>query len=221
VGVGQTNTIARFWRVFRSLPKGEQALTVCATSVAVAGVSLGPMALRADDDRPAPPSQATVESGMPEGAERRILVDGLVELLRSCRAIIGERDGDRGDAAASITLWHNDGTEPGVVNLSEVLTVGHSKLLQTLVVYSAPRELSWAPAPAELTYADDPVRIWKETPEASASVIATGVADLRVSRSPETGGSATVRLRLTWAAGMSDSTEETVLAVTLPSFQGR
>ena len=223
MAASQANVIIRALRAFRGMPRAEQVFTAMAgTAVTGAAVAIGPMMLMADDGvEQAPQSQVVVESGMPEEASRRALVEGIVDLLASCRAIIGEHDSAVGGGASSISMWLGDVEDIGVVNLVEIMTIGHNALLQTLTVYIAPDGPPDAPAPAWLTYADDPVPAWRSTPGLSASVIATGVTELRVSRSPETGGSATVRLGLTWASGMSDDSKETVLAVTLPSFQGR
>ncbi|MCB9849054.1 MAG: hypothetical protein H6814_11660 [Phycisphaeraceae bacterium] len=208
---------------FLAMPRAEQAFTLVAgTAVTGAGIALGPMMLMADDGvEAAPQSQVIVESGIPQDPGRRAVVDGMVQLFASCRAIIGEHDSEGSRDAGSITLWQQDLQDPGVVNLTEILSVGHNKLLETLLVFTAPDGPPDAPAPSWLLYSDDPITSWRETPGVSASVIATGVTDLWVSRSPEPGGSATVRLGLTWAGGMSEDREETVLAITLPSFQGR
>ena len=223
MAASQANLIIRALRAFRAMPRVEQAFTAMAgTAVTGAGIAFGPMMLMADDSvEQAPQSQVIVESGMPEEANRRALVEGIVTLLASCRTIIGEHDSVIGGGSSSISMWQGDVEDIGVVNLVEIMTIGHNGLLQTLTVYIAPDGPPDAPAPVWLTYADDPVPAWRTTPGLSASVIATGVTELRVSRSPEAGGSATVRLGLTWASGMADATEETVLAVTLPSFQGR
>ena len=217
------NLMLRAFKAFRAMPRGEQVFSALAGSaVTGASIALGPMMLMADDGiEQAPPSRVIVESGMPEDPGQRALIDGIVAMLASCRAIIGEHDASAGSGPASISLWRADVEDLGVVNLTEILTIGHNTLLQTLIVYSAPDGPPDAPAPVWLTYADDPVSAWRTTPGAIAGVIATGVTDLRVSRSPETGGSATVRLGLTWGRGISDATEETVLAITLPAFQGR
>lgn len=206
-----------------ALPRGEQAFAAMAgTAVTGAGVALGPMVLMADDGvEQAPPSRVHVESGLPDDPDRRVLIEGVVAMLGTCRAIIGDHDAGAGGGSSSISLWQADVEDPGMVNLTEIMTIGHNTLLQTLTVYTAPDGPPDAPAPGWLTYADDPVSAWRTTPGAIAGVIVTGVRDLRVSRSPEAGGSATVRLGLTWCAGMSDATEETVLAITLPAFQGR
>lgn len=210
-------------KAFRTMPRGEQIFTALSgTAITGAGVALGPMMLMADDGvEQAPPSIVIVESGMPAEPELRALIDGVVAMLGSCRAIIGEHDGAVEGGVSSISLWQADLDDVGVVNLTEIMTIGHNKLLETLTVFTAPDGPPDAPAPRWLTYADDPVPAWRKTPGARASVIATGVTALRVSRSPEAGGSATVRLGLTWGPEMSDATEETVLAITLPAFQGR
>jgi len=222
VAGSQANIFRRALQAFKAMPRAEQAFTVMAgTAITGAGVALGPMTLRADDGaQQAPESRVIVESGMPEDEAQATLVAGLVSMFRSCKAIVGERDSAAG-GAASVTFWQADAEDPGAVNLTEIMTVAHNKLLQTMTVFMAPDGPPDAPAPRWLIYSDDPAQSWRTTPGASASVIASGVQEMRVSRSPEPGGSATVRVRLTWAPGMSDATEETVLAITMPAFQGR
>ena len=222
MAASQPNIIRRAFEAFRAMPRAEQAFTVMAgTAVAGAGVAIGPMTLRADDGvEQAPESRVVVESGMPQDAGQAALVEGVALLFRSCRAIVGEHDSAQG-GCSSITFWQADAEDTGVVNLTEVLTLGHNSLLETLTVFTAPDGPPDAPAPGWLLYSDEPVAAWRQTPGAIASVIATGVQEMRVSRSPEAGGSVTARVRLTWAPGMSDATEETVLAITMPAFQGR
>ncbi len=222
VATSQPNILRRTIKAFNAMPRAEQAFTLMAgTAFVGAGVALGPMALRADDGAgEAPETRVIVESGMPQDADQAALVEGIAQVFRSCKAIIGERAGV-GNASASITMWQADVEDIGSVNLTEILTVGHNTLLQTMTVFMAPDGPPDAPAPRWLIYSDDPSKSWRTTPGATASVIATGVQEMRVSRSSEPGGSATVRVGLTWAPGMSDATEETVLAITMPAFQGR
>jgi len=223
VSVSQANWIAKTLKAFKAMPRAEQAFTLMAgTAVTGAGVALGPMMLMADDGvEQAPQSIVIVESGMPGDPDQRALIEGIVAMFASCKAIIGEHDAMTGGGSSSISLWQADADDIGAVNLTEIMSVGHNGLLQTLMVFTAPDGPPDAPAPTWLTYADDPLSAWRSTPGSIASVIATGVTELRVSRSPEAGGSATVRLGLTWAPEISDATEETVLAITLPAFQGR
>lgn len=218
-----TNLVTGALRSFLAMPRAEQVFALLAgAAVTGAGVALGPMMLMAaDKEPPPPPSQVVVESGIPSDPERLALIEALTRMLSTCKAIVGEHDSTTDGAPSSITLWQQDTEDAGTVNLTEVLTISHNSLLQTLTAFTAPDGPPDAPAPSWLTYADEPVAAWREIPGAIAVVIATGVTDLRVSRAPEAGGSATVRLGLTWGAGMSDAEEETVLAITLPSFQGR
>ncbi len=123
----------------------------------------------------------------------------------------------RGDSPyLELVLWLEDRARPGRLDRSELAVVSHSEVLQTIVLYQRSEddaEGEGVLARVEVQGAGFCNR-WRADPNVWPTVLATGVADMRVE---QTGRpyEATQRLRitLTWSSESSDGPDEASVLV--------
>ncbi len=145
---------------------------------------------------------------------------GLAALVGRSVEVLAVRP--RGDTPyLELVLWLEDRGRPGRLDRSELAVVSHSEVLQTIVLYQ--RFEDGPEGAGELARIEAQgagfCDRWRADPNVWPTVLATGVADMRVE---QTGRpyEATQRLRitLTWSSDSSDGPDEASVLVDAAMF---
>lgn len=186
------------------------------TAVLVAGGILtttaaivGPRLLSADDDDAA--------LSVPTQPEHADTLSTLVEALEGCKALLIHHDRER-TPYLDLVVWTEDRTDPGAVNVDEVLVLSHSRMLQTLAMHVC--EGPFGEEVEGLTIdtlldPDFPER-WRMRGDVVGRVLSSGVSEMRFSdhaaqsdhtASTADNGHSRYMVALTWGGVYADESD--------------
>lgn len=168
----------------------------------------------------------------PASKERRLILQGLRDLIESSRAVIsvaagqgkpGDPAGGFGGQTTSIVLWTRDRAGPGVVNLDELLVLSHRPVLGAITATTfgddAGDDRPGPPVPVAALFAPDPVEALRGAAGAVTRVIATDVRDVSVEQAASTGGMTQLTLTLTWDDDGADARGGSVVSAVAPRWR--
>ncbi len=182
-----------------------------------------PRLLRAGDD----------EQGItaPRTEAHQASLTKLVEALQRCIGIVAVHDREH-SPYLDLILWADDVSDPGHINENEVLVLSHSRLLQTLTMYTR------APGPGadrlfpqvDVMRQPEFAARWRARVDVEAMVIETGVPDMRfVDHAVRGDGASGLSgqsseshvIELTWGGNRADESDVGQGIVRLPMIRAR
>lgn len=156
---------------------------------------------------------------------RRSASDNVGALFNRAQKIIAIHNREASPYLEAV-LWLDDETYPDVLDLSEVAVVSHSRILQTITLYSfsdtaevsaiGDRSSFTISEAAQASFCDH----WRSSPDVTAHLLASGVSDMTVGRvETDDADGAMLRIRLTWPPDSTDTpmVTEQLVAANLPA----
>jgi hypothetical protein len=150
------------------------AILVAGGVLTTTAAIVGPRLLSADDEASRLPVPA-----QPEHAET---LSTLVEALEGCKALLIRHDRER-TPYLDLVVWTEDRTDPGAVNVDEVLVLSHSRMLQTLSMYvcAGPFGEEVEGLTVETLLDPDFPEHWRMRGDVVGRVLSSGVSEMRFS----------------------------------------
>ncbi len=169
-------------------------------------VVVTPVVLRASGDG----DEERVVARQPAHRQVAVLFAGLVS---QCREVLVVRGADA-RAGVEMVLWLEDAANPGRIDPGEIALVRHSRLLRIITLHKQDGEVDGPSLARSDITAPGFARAWRDRPEVTRRVLATGVSDLTVTpvaRADD--GRSMFRVSFTWPADSVDGPDEACVLV--------
>lgn len=169
-------------------------------------VVVTPVVLRASGDG----DEERVVARQPAHRQVAVLFAGLVS---RCREVLVVRGADA-RAGVEMVLWLEDAANPGRIDPGEIALVRHSRLLRIITLHKQDGEVDGPSLARSDITAPGFARAWRDRPEVTRRVLATGVSDLTVTPVARADDGRTMfRISLTWAEDSVDGPDEACVLV--------